>query len=149
MSVIKHQISMRVLFALLSAGLLVACTTKMPAGAHSRLNRKWKLTQLRGVESDLVTRAGAFIDLTNLSKPAGYAGCNRAMFRITTDARSSIRFSGIATTRVACREFNKVESAYTHLLPSAVRFKVDGYQIWLFDDSGDTIAAGAAAERIE
>lgn len=125
----------------------LACTPKAQKSlAETKLKREWMLKKLQGIDDALVVKSGASINLTNLSKTGGKAGCNRAMFQTSTDMKSKISFSNIATTKMFCEPFMKVEDAYTKLLPQISSFKIEGQFIQFFNNANKIVAEGVASD---
>lgn len=103
----------------------------------------WRLVQLDG---DAVFVDDARRTPTLLLKDmrvSGFAGCNRLMggYRLDADA---IRFTGLATTRMACPDAMDTEAAMLKALQRTVRWNVLGRILELYDAQGARIARFAA-----
>jgi putative lipoprotein len=73
-------------------------------------------------------------------------GCNR-MFGIYDLKGDAIRFSGIGSTRMACKSGMDTESAYLAALLRVARWRVNGQQLELSDSSGTVLARFEAKAR--
>ncbi|GAB3011815.1 hypothetical protein GCM10027051_13040 [Niabella terrae] len=134
-------------FLILVLVAAVACSPKVQSSDNqSQIKRQWMLKTLPGVADSLVIRSGASIDLTDLTKTGGKAGCNRAMFKTTTDGAGSISFSQAATTRMFCKDFMEVEAAYVKTLPEIKKYELKGHQISFQDAAGNTLIEAVAAD---
>jgi len=73
---------------------------------------------------------------------AGSGGCNR-MFGVYELNGDALRFSGVGSTKMACRDGMDTESAFLAALLRVARWRMNGQQLELSD------AAGAVLARFE
>ncbi|MBO9618610.1 MAG: META domain-containing protein [Niabella sp.] len=139
---------MKTLFIYLSVWLFVSCAPKVqqaPLNTQA-LTRQWMLTKMKGFTKEELMKAGAFIDLTDLKKTNGRAGCNRIGFNTQADAAGHIQFSGVLSTRMYCEPFMKLEDAFIELLKHISGYKVEGHHIRFYDAKNKLLAEAVAAD---
>lgn len=139
---------MKTLFIYLFAGLLASCAPKVQQGPFDpqALSRKWMLTQMGGFTKAELTKAGAFIDLTDLKKTNGKAGCNRIGFSTKADTKGRIQFSGVLSTRMYCEPFMRLEGSFVEMLPHVSKYRVEGHHIRFYDAKDKLLAEAVAAD---
>lgn len=108
-------------------GLLVACAgvekTVVGNGALTVEGPRWTPVELQGERIEIPEGAERpFLQLRD-GQASGYAGCNRFFGRYTL-SDDSLRFEGIAATRMYCPERMTVEDAFMSVLD-----QVDGYEL--------------------
>jgi heat shock protein HslJ len=111
-----------------------------PAVTHDLAGTRWVLVQLG---SEPVAHAGGgpeqFIALEAAQQRiAGNAGCNRLMGGYTLNG-DQLKFSQMATTRMACVEMDR-ETAFLKALEATESWRIDGNQLDLFDDDANLLA---------
>ncbi|WP_018626403.1 META domain-containing protein [Niabella aurantiaca] len=131
---------------LLLEGVADAGKKEPPAGSWNPLRREWMLKKLEGADGALVIESRASINLTDLARTGGMAGCNKAVFATSTGAGTEIGFSSIAATKKFCAEFMKVENAYLKVLPQIRSYMINGHFIKFKDAAGRILAEGVAAD---
>jgi len=115
--------------------LILAFTGIFSLSATAQVNRldgeQWDLTHLNGQP---VRNSKAFIEINNDTKRlTGNAGCNR-MFGSVTANRSSVNFSGIGSTRMACadRDTMRLENDFIRTLERVTSYQTSGRMLKLF-----------------
>ena len=115
--------------------LIFAVSGVFSLTATAQVNRldgeQWNLTHLNGQP---VRNSKAFIEInTDTKRLTGNAGCNR-MFGSVTANRSSINFSGIGSTRMACadRDTMRLENEFIRTLGRVTSYQTSGRMLKLF-----------------
>lgn len=104
-------------------------------------NTYWKLTRL-GDEPVIVgerQREPHLVLRSEDRRVSGFGGCNRLMGGYTLDG-SSIEFSQMASTMMACAEGADVERAFTEALGRVRSWRLIGHHLDFFDQAGDLVA---------
>ncbi len=106
------------LLALGSCGSTSSVSKQNEAATNKLYEQKWFLSSINGkeVQYDAENFAQLNFDNTNRNKVSGNTGCNILNGKIAVSGYS-IKFSDIATTRMACR--NSVESDFLAVLNKA------------------------------
>lgn len=110
------------------------------------LNRKWMLKSLDGVTNEQALEARSYIDLEDIAKSGGYAGCNKIFFTTKTGSKNAISFTGIGSTRMYCEKFMTVETAYLKALEKIVLYELSGHQAKFLDKNGKVLINAVAAD---
>lgn len=116
---------------------LISCTPERSAMSDgdqiSELeNVHWKLTELDGAALAPTPRGVPSIKLSSKEKRAhGFAGCNRFFAGYELNGEK-LRFTGLASTRMACIEPTP-EAALLKALAETASWKLDGHVLELFD----------------
>jgi len=108
----------------------------MNAGADtSELeNVEWKLVELDGAAIPATSRGVPTFKLSSKENRAhGFAGCNRFVGGYELDG-ATLRFTGLASTRMACLEPTP-EAALLKALEDTASWKVEGQTLELSDAS--------------
>jgi heat shock protein HslJ len=141
----------RILGLILGALLTVGCTAPRastgPAKSTTLENVQWTLVQLEGKTVELGTRGAPTLMFSSKDKRmSGFAGCNRMVggYELNGDA---LKFSGVATTRMACIDVTPEESLL-RTLGAVARWRVSGTTLELLDASG-TVRSSWTATAIE
>lgn len=79
------------------------------------------------------------IILANDGNMKGHSGCN-AMFGQYTHHDDTLKFSGIAGTRMACPQIMPLESAVHLALSNTASYRIDGQYLYLETESGQSLA---------
>jgi heat shock protein HslJ len=119
--------------------------TAGPCGTgHSQaqlLNTYWKLTALRGQPVSVAAgqREPHLVLQVKPERVAGFAGCNRLMgaYQVNGD---QLRFTGIASTRMACVSGAATEQAFLDALAQVLRWRIDAEMLELFNAQGQVVA---------
>jgi putative lipoprotein len=101
----------------------------------------WKLVQL-GETQVVVTdqqREPNLVFHADQNRVTGSGGCNRLTGSYTVEGRS-LRFGGIASTRMACMQGMETEAAFLAALDKVRRWKTNGQQLELYDADGKLVA---------
>lgn len=126
------------------AVVLGACSANESAveGAviHELVGTRWALVQLFGNSASVGADAWEpFIALQSTdARIVGYAGCNRIAGRYQLSGEQ-LRFSQIASTRMACPEM-AVEDALLKALDATVRWSISGDDLELRGQDGAAVA---------
>ncbi len=110
---------------------------------HSRAeltNTYWKLVRL-GEESIVVApqQREPHLKLETNNRLGGFSGCNRFMGAWQLEGET-LRFTGIATTRMACPAGMEQEAAFVRALESMSSWKIMGEHLEFFDTQGALLA---------
>jgi heat shock protein HslJ len=121
-------------------------TTDSSAAAPNLRGTDWRLVAVgdKPVADKPVTvtdsaRAAHIILQTNSKQVAGSGGCNR-LFGIYELNGDALRFSGVGSTRMACKNGMETETAFLPLLLRVKRWKITGRQLELSDSAGVILA---------
>jgi putative lipoprotein len=101
----------------------------------------WKLVQL-GETQVVVTdqqREPNLVFHTDQNRVTGSGGCNRLTGSYTVEGHS-LRFGGIASTRMACMQGMEIEAAFLAALDRVRTWKTSGQQLDLYDADGRLLA---------
>ncbi len=104
-------------------------------------NTRWKLTRLgdQPVFLGSQQREPHVVLRSESGSVTGYGGCNRLTGSYSVSG-STIAFSDIATTMMACAEGADTERAFSEALANARSWRMIGEHLDLFDDAGDLVA---------
>jgi len=69
----------------------------------------------------------------------GFGGCNRFVGRYELEGQT-LRFIGVATTRMVCREGMEQEQDFLRTLDSATTWKILGEHLEVYDAGGELLA---------
>lgn len=107
---------------------------------HELAGTRWALVQLFGAAASLGADAREpFVALQSMdARIVGYAGCNRIAGRYELSGEQ-LRFSQIASTRMACPEM-AVEDALLKALEATVRWRISGDELELRGSDGAAVA---------
>lgn len=101
----------------------------------------WRLVQL--AEKQIVPtdqqREASLIFHTDQNRVTGSGGCNQLTGSYTLEGRT-LRFGGIATTRMACMHGMETETAFLNTLQDVRTWKTIGQQLELYDSGGKLLA---------
>ena len=121
-------------------------TTDSSAAALGLRGTDWRLVAIGdkpvadkpGTPTDSA-RAAHIILQTNSKQVAGSGGCNRlfGVYELNGDA---LRFSGVGSTRMACKNGMDTETAFLPALLRVKRWKTTGQQLELSDSTGVVLA---------
>jgi heat shock protein HslJ len=126
------------------AMVLGACTGNEPVVeggvVHELAGTRWALVELFGKAAGVGADAREpFVALQSTdARIVGYAGCNRIAGRYELSG-AQLRFSQIASTRMACPEM-AVEDALLKALEATVRWSITGDDLDLLGQDGATVA---------
>ena len=122
---------------------LVKTVDSMVASAALR-GTDWKLVTLgdKPVTPADTQRVAHFLLQPDSKQVAGSGGCNR-MFGVYELNGDALRFSGVGSTKMACRDGMDTESGFLAALLRVARWRMNGQQLELSD------AAGAVLARFE
>ncbi len=74
----------------------------------------------------------------------GDSGCNRLFGRYALE-NDMLKFDGLGGTKMFCEKRMELEQKFTNALMAALRWKITGQTLTLFDESGKSVATFAAA----
>jgi heat shock protein HslJ len=106
----------------------------------------WKLVQL----GDTPVRDGLMLREPHLRLDAtrqqfsGSGGCNQVTGRYTRSGTDGIRFTEVASTKMACQGM-QIEQRFLTSLEQVVRWRIEGERLQLMDASGKNVAGFRAA----
>lgn len=98
----------------------------------SLVGTKWLLVELRGqkVVNSADNKEVSFLQLTEDAKVNAYAGCNRMFGGYEMKEGLQIRFTTIASTRMACPDM-KSEQVLGEVLATADNYSISGHTMTL------------------
>ena len=101
----------------------------------------WRLTALGDTPVAVkdTVRAPRITLAPDSKQVSGSGGCNR-MFGVYELKGEALRFSGVGSTRMACKSGMDTESAFLPALLRVARWRVSGQQLELSDSSGTVLA---------
>jgi len=105
----------------------------------------WKLVQL-GEKQVIPTdqqREASLTFHTDQNRVTGSGGCNRLTGSYTLQG-NTLRFGGIASTRMACMQGMETETAFLSVLQDVRTWKTIGQQLELYDSGGKLLARFSA-----
>jgi heat shock protein HslJ len=112
-----------------------------PAASPALRGTDWKLVALgdKPVTPTDTQRVAHFLLQPDSKQVAGSGGCNR-MFGIYELNGGALRFSGVGSTKMACRDGMDTESAFLAALLRVARWRMNGQQLELSDAAGAVLA---------
>ena len=118
----------------------VVADSTTPGSAELR-GTDWRLVAVGDkVVAPADSQRAAHITLQPNSKQvAGSGGCNRlfGVYELNGDA---LRFSGVGSTKMACRTGMDTEAAFLSALLHVARWRISGQQLEMTDSSGTVLA---------
>jgi putative lipoprotein len=101
----------------------------------------WKLVQLEDqpVTATDQQQEANLVFHTEGSRVAGSSGCNRLTGAYAVDGQT-LRFNGIASTRMACMRGMEMEASFLAALEKVRTWKINGQQLDLADSNGRLLA---------
>ena len=113
-----------------------------PQAQASLENTLWKLVKLGDQPVTLApgARQSSFTLVAETRRVQGDTGCNRMMGGYTLQG-DSLRFSALATTRMACPDgVGQTEAAFLKALEAAGKWRIQGETLELRDSQGASLA---------
>ena len=101
----------------------------------------WKLVALgdKAVTPTDTQRVAHVMLQPDSKQVAGSGGCNR-MFGVYELNGAALRFSGVGSTKMACKDGMDTESAFFAALLRVAKWRMNGQQLELTDASGTVLA---------
>jgi putative lipoprotein len=101
----------------------------------------WKLVQLgeKPVTASDQQREANLIFHTDQNRVTGSGGCNRLTGSYTLEGHT-LRFGGVASTRMACMQGMETETAFLAALQEVSTWRTTGQQLDLYDAGGKLLA---------
>lgn len=112
----------------------------------------WELAELEGKEIKNETEDSKTIGLElkeDENKVTGFAGCNNFMGLYVVDSETDIKFSELASTRMACPDSDFDENKFLEVLKSVETFETAEDGLELKNKDGDTVARFVEGEKEE
>jgi copper homeostasis protein (lipoprotein) len=112
-----------------------------PQSTAQLVNTYWKLMTLDGasMESPAGAREIHFVLHSEGNRVAGFSGCNQMMGTYELDG-STITFSQMGGTLMACANGMEQEQKFHRLFPRVARWKIEGETLQLLDGNGAVVA---------
>lgn len=109
--------------------------------AHADLiGTYWRLTHVANFDTmPEGFREEPRIILANDGNMKGHSGCN-TMFGQYTQHNDTLKFNGIAGTRMACANIMALESAFHLALSNTASYRIEGPYLYLETESGQSLA---------
>ncbi len=124
-------------------------TTGSAANIGSELlyQSEWKLTEVQGTTVPLESRANLAFTPGQVNKVSGNTGCNRMNGSFELSGTNTIKFSPVATTKMACLDnnANELESKFTDALSKATSWVIDNNELML--KNGETVLAKLKGQK--
>lgn len=131
-------------------GLLTSCGSgKSSSNADSvqrsslLYNKTWHLDKIKGqsVSYDTEDEKWPSLIMEENKGISGFAGCNTFMGNLETGERNELRFSKIASTRMACPDGVFNENTYLNALDEVRSYQISQTTLELMNEKGKTILA--------
>ena len=134
-----------------ASGTPISATPATPPAGAAAMNLKdtyWLLTALgdKPVAAADTGRAAHIILRGDSKQVNGSGGCNR-MFGVYELNGDALRFSGVGSTKMACKEGMETESAFLPVIMHVARYRVDGQKLELSDSTGAVLATFEAKAK--
>ena len=116
-------------------------TTDSSAATAELRGTDWRLVAVGDKPVTIAdsARAAHIILQPNSKQVAGSGGCNR-MFGVYELNGDALRFSGVGSTKMACKNGMDTEAAFLPVLLRVKRWKITGQQLELSDSAGVVLA---------
>lgn len=124
-----------------------AGTNASNSGSEALYQNEWKLTELQGEAVATSSTAGLLFTSGKPNRVSGNTGCNRLNGSFELTGTNTIKFSPVATTRMACMDAkeNTTEQKFTDALSKAGNWRIDNGVLLL--QSGENIVAKFIAQK--
>lgn len=124
--------------------------TQSPAnntGSEALYQGEWKLTEVQGEVVPLESRAMLAFTAGQPNKVSGSTGCNRMSGTFELAGTGTIKFSPLATTKMACLDgnANALEQKFTNALTQTNAWNIAGNMLLL--KNGETTVAKLRAQK--
>ncbi len=122
-------------------------TSSSLTGSEMLYQNEWKLIELQGQTVPLISKAQLSFTPGTVNRVSGNAGCNWLTGSFELTNKNNIKFSPMATTRMACAEpaLNEVESKFLSALTNASQWSIENGILSLGD--GNSTLAKLKAQR--
>lgn len=142
----------RIAAPLLALTLLTGCSLMRPsdvvatASGRTLLDTHWRLTQLGEVlvENTAGEREIHITLHSANSNATGSGGCNRLFGRYALE-NDKLKFDGLGGTKMFCDGRMELEQKFHNALLSALRWRITGDTLEMFDDRNAVVATFVAA----
>ena len=134
----------RILFAMIAAATVVACSTEQPTTLE---NTEWKLIELRG-QSDEQFAAEPDTFFFTLSEENGLNGvgaCNRFFGNYRIGEQDTLVLAPMGMTQIACENMD-LEDAFVKMLYEVNTYSIEGNRLQLFNE-GEKVAEMEAVAK--
>lgn len=135
-------IKMKTVWVALTSCVLAACASNASssAGGNSSLVGSWRLTAVGNQTIAMTTGSPKMLAFeAGSNKISGNVGCNRLLGIYENDG-SSLRFNGVAATRMACDPATmQTEQQVIQSLENVQSWQINGKELQLRDDKQQTI----------
>ncbi|ESQ92051.1 hypothetical protein ABAC460_03895 [Asticcacaulis sp. AC460] len=127
---------MKVLSVLIALPLLAACATDgaappLSSGAPAIAGRHWVLVELNG-QPVAATAREAYMEINaEAGRVGGSGGCNTFGGSAVVEPGNRVRFSEVASTKMACMQGMDVEQAFFDVLSRADNYSLNGNSLSL------------------
>jgi heat shock protein HslJ len=122
-------------------------TTAVNSASDLLIGSKWKLIELHGqaVVRSAQSKEDAYIRLTREGVMSAYTGCNNMTGSYQVHKGFGIKFSNIASTRMACPDM-KTEQILNQVLQAADNYTIKGKRLTLGKTGQKPLAVFVAEE---
>jgi heat shock protein HslJ len=143
----------RIVAALLALTTLAACSLMRPpavavatASSTSLLDTRWRLTQLGDeIVQNAVGEREVHMTLHSVNtNVTGSGGCNSLFGRYALE-KDRLKFDGLGGTKMFCDGRMELEQRFHNALLSAMRWRITGNTLELFDDRNAAAATFVGA----
>lgn len=130
--------------------ILFSCNNNVPpsGGSNSSLEKThWVLSGLPGLSGGLPSMPKEVTLMLDSARASGFAGCNR-YFGGFASVGSTLKFTGVGSTKMFCEGTQKVEDAFLQALNNTEGYHITGSRLSLLKGS-DTLAQFQAGKHAQ
>ena len=131
-------------FLLLLCFLFVSFACKTSNTSTGNIQRQWMLVEFGDFTRDFLIAKRANLDLTDTARPTAKMGCNQMFMKALFKNDKTVKFSDLGSTMMYCDDAMKLEEAFAHLLPTMIKFSIEGHRLTLTSQSGKQMKFVAA-----
>lgn len=116
-------------------------------GSEMLYQSEWKLTEVEGKTVGSASKASIALTPGQVNKVSGNSGCNRMTGSFELTGTNNIKFSPLATTRMACMDdiANDTEKKFLDALSQATNWSIKNNQLLL--KNGEIVVAKLQAQK--
>jgi copper homeostasis protein (lipoprotein) len=125
-----------------STGAINASTTE-GAVVHELQSTRWVPVTIDSQPITLAPQQREPFIVLQTNRVSGYGGCNRLSGGYE-HSTSALKFTQVATTRMACEQGSDIEQSMLKVLESTAAWRIAGDKLELLDNAGNVLAGFAA-----
>lgn len=135
------------MYALARAPAFATLASSGGTAAASLENTDWILIRLADSPVDEpAQKAPRFVLNSATQRMSGFGGCNRLVGNHALDG-NHLKFLETASTKMACRDGQRIENEFLQALPRVNRFEIHGQRLELYDAGGRGVATFEAGRK--